>query len=333
MDDQLKALANRFRQIGQTDYRRIGRREALGDLFNFEELVPRATETAKLFIAAADQIQRGLPMQYLGPMSNIANEFETIMSQILAFSPTSGDVAQQRQGLLSQAEQTFYNAWTHLMPIAAFSRSRPELFGGLRQELEDQTKLIKQEAFAAVQKLQDLETQTQGVLASAREAAAQSGVTQQANHFDSEAKNHERFAKIWLICAVLVSLLFLGAAIALALPNLSLLPKAENLSEVIQNTSSKILILGGLAYLVIFCARNQQSHTHNSVLNRHRVNALKTFNALADAAVKEENRDIVLFHASSCIFSPQDSGFVKNPQVTDTPLSILQSLPRPTQNS
>ena len=37
-----------------------------------------------------------------------------------------------------------------------------------------------------------------------------------------------------------------------------------------------------------------------------------TFKALADAAGEDNSKDIVLNHAASCIFSPQETGYTKS---------------------
>lgn len=56
-------------------------------------------------------------------------------------------------------------------------------------------------------------------------------------------------------------------------------------------------------------AKNYTTHKHNAVVNRHRQNALLTYRALVTAAEDTGTQDIVLAHAASCIFSPQETGF------------------------
>jgi hypothetical protein len=53
-------------------------------------------------------------------------------------------------------------------------------------------------------------------------------------------------------------------------------------------------------------------HRHNAVVNKHRQNALLTYRALVEAGSEGGTRDIVLTHAASCIFAPQDTGFTKS---------------------
>jgi cobalamin biosynthesis protein CbiD len=85
--------------------------------------------------------------------------------------------------------------------------------------------------------------------------------------------------------------------------------KPASNADVFQLITSKILIFTVLGYLLIMAAKNYTTHKHNAVVNRHRQNALLTYRALVTAAEDTGTQDIVLAHAASCIFSPQETGF------------------------
>ncbi len=70
------------------------------------------------------------------------------------------------------------------------------------------------------------------------------------------------------------------------------------------------------------------SHKHNEIVNRHRQNALATFTTLADATSDAASSDIVLSHAASCIFSPQETGYAKQDSVSSDKVPGLQIIPR-----
>jgi hypothetical protein len=67
-----------------------------------------------------------------------------------------------------------------------------------------------------------------------------------------------------------------------------------------------------MGYALVLCSRTFLAHTHNAIVNRHRQNALLTFQALVNAAKEESKKDIILTHASACMFSPQETGFTKH---------------------
>ena len=59
------------------------------------------------------------------------------------------------------------------------------------------------------------------------------------------------------------------------------------------------------------------------MINKHRQNALQTFRTLVEAGTSNHAQDIVLTQAAQCIFSPQDSGYVKRNSDNANSLNIL----------
>jgi hypothetical protein len=53
-----------------------------------------------------------------------------------------------------------------------------------------------------------------------------------------------------------------------------------------------------------------RSQWHNHVVNKHRQNALSTFETFVKAASDEQTKNAVLIQATQCIFSQQPTGFV-----------------------
>lgn len=160
-----------------------------------------------------------------------------------------------------------------------------------------------------------------------RDLAAEQGVSQQASYFKVEADKHDQLAADWEGYTIKVSV---GLAIyALATAVLAMLYAPENPYQAVQFGLSKVLIFAVIAYMLFHCARTTQAHRHNAVVNRHRENALLTFNSLAAAASADESRDIVLTAAAGCIFSPQDSGYNKlGSSSSGSPVQIIEALPR-----
>jgi hypothetical protein len=141
--------------------------------------------------------------------------------------------------------------------------------------------------------------------------AAEVGVTVQAQYFKDEADKHEAAANTWegrVLKAAIVVAAF--AVLTLFLHKISWIAPTNSI-ESAQLISSKLLIFAVLSYMLLLGARNYLSHKHNAVVNRHRQNALLTYKALADAAQAKGAEDIVLAHAASCIFAPQETGYSK----------------------
>ncbi len=85
--------------------------------------------------------------------------------------------------------------------------------------------------------------------------------------------------------------------------------RPENAYETVQLAISKVLIFGVLSYMLYLATKNYLAHKHNAVINKHRQNALMTYKALVDAAKDATNKEVILMHASACIFSPQLTGY------------------------
>ena len=144
---------------------------------------------------------------------------------------------------------------------------------------------------------------SQKLLESIEKIASESGVGAHANFFADQVKQHETFSLRWLwgtIVAAGLLILWIGVSGFLE----SILP-ASGLTW-----WTRALIALVLASLLAYSAKNYMAHKHNAVVNQHRENALRTYEALVAPA--KETRDIVLNHAAACIYAPRDSGYVKD---------------------
>lgn len=149
-------------------------------------------------------------------------------------------------------------------------------------------------------------------------------MSQQAIYFKEEAQTQETLADEWLTYTYrFAGALGVFAVLSLFLHKLEWIRPASY-AETIQLVTSKVLIFSVLGYLLIMAARNYTTHKHNAVVNRHRQNALLTYRALVTAAEDSGTQDIVLAHAASCIFSPQETGFAHGKGDSGASKSVLE---------
>jgi len=90
----------------------------------------------------------------------------------------------------------------------------------------------------------------------------------------------------------------------------------------------KIFIFSILLSAAVWCGKTYRAYRHNAVVNRHRQNALATFEAFAKAASDVETKNAVLLQATQCIFSPQQTGYVSGEPESALPpvLEIVRNL-------
>lgn len=143
----------------------------------------------------------------------------------------------------------------------------------------------------------------------ARDTAAQAGVAHHAAVFKEVAEDHTKASKRWLIAAATL----IAITISVALTILYFFPTFGDLKEaaIIQRIITKLIILSSLYYAALWAAKNYRTHRHLSVLNLHRHNALRTFEAFVKAASKDDQtKNAVLLETTRSIFAPANTGYI-----------------------
>ena len=191
------------------------------------------------------------------------------------------------------------------------------------QSVRDQTENVMKD-------LSETSHNAERILEEVRAAAAKQGVTQQARYFADEADFHNTRADNWKTGLFVGSgVVFVFAVSTLFFRYIPFLT-ANSLTEAVQLAASKILVFVVLFYILVTITRNYNAHKHNSVVNKHRQNALMTFSTLAEAGNNPEARDVVLQHAAAAIYAPNDSGYIKNEErgyTSQLPVSVTPKLP------
>jgi hypothetical protein len=99
----------------------------------------------------------------------------------------------------------------------------------------------------------------------------------------------------------------------------------------IQLSIAKLLFFSLLVGAVVWIGRIYRAHRHNYVLNRHRQNALGTFNTFVDSAHDAQTKSAVLLQATQAIFVIQPTGYISQemdsgglPQILEVVKTVIQ---------
>src|SRR5712692_4026139 len=174
-------------------------------------------------------------------------------------------------------------------------------------ELTDSEEVIKRASKRAQETLREIE----GISAKAKEAASIVGVAQHASYFMDEVADHRRVSFLWLI-----STAFFGAAAAgysLWSFHLGTIFSAEGSVAWwphVTYLTSRLIVLSVIFFGIGWSAKNYRAHKHNEIVNRHRQNALRTFETFAVATSDAATKDAVLLAATKSIFEAQSSGYL-----------------------
>ena len=126
--------------------------------------------------------------------------------------------------------------------------------------------------------------------------------------FEDQAKNHQKGAWAWLIVTSALTFGF-GYIFWLLLKDLG--PTSDKLPEILTNLFTKGFFLSLIYLLLNRSIKNYTAEKHLQTINRHRQNALATFEAFVEAAGENrETRDAVLLAATDAIFDANQSGYL-----------------------
>ena len=298
-------------RIQTFDPETLGRVDDLGRQMNFAE----AVKPAEAIIA----VYRRIPMsalpdftdRQLGVIQSHANADYNIFSQILDFNAASSDAVGTRTNILANIKVRRDHIFDQLWQFVAYGVARITDTSLLETQARATIQRIEDQASKLTDQLANAKSDADTALAAIRSVASEQGVSQQAIYFKDEAQSQESLADKWLTYTYrFAAALGAFAILSLFLHKFEWIRPSSN-AESFQLITSKVLIFSVLGYLLLMAARNYATHKHNAVVNRHRQNALLTYRALVTAAESTGTQDIVLAHAASCIFSPQETGFAQ----------------------
>jgi hypothetical protein len=228
--------------------------------------------------------------------------------------------------------QTFYNTVSTAIVLAARPASLDNALTKINERLDEAkqkqdaindwfsnagTKLLDQHA-AYDQVRQDCEI----VLSDIRTKLGDIGASHHAVRFAEESDQQRKESHLWL--AIIV-----GVAICMGFYAISLEP---DLREEIAKSGSKLIwplfamrgIILSLGSVLLFIGlRSFSACRHNSVVNKHRANALDTFQIFHQSAKDDETKAAVLLEATKAVFAPAASGYLKAASDT-TPSHIIE---------
>ena len=300
---------------------KLARTDKFGPATDFSDAVEPANNIIDLCKKISVSELYRLSDGHLSELNNLLLSFVETFNRILEYDTETGaNISVVRQelstALKNQAEDSIAKLWP-LVLITQFSNDIQTDYQNEISEISIRTDKTLNEKLSEVEKLK---IDVNEILSRVKDASAEAGVSKEAGHFSDMASLHNRRSFGWLCASIVVSLITIVAAVTsiftYKIPQIA--PK--NNIETAQLISSKLIIISILGYLLVTCVRNFLSHKHNSEINRHRQNSLLTYRAFVDAAPTTDTREVVLRYAAQSVFSPQDTGYIKNQELPNNPI-------------
>jgi hypothetical protein len=303
----------------------IARSDTLGKALDFTPAVPVVGRVVQFFRLFPKEHLLSLPDTQRSQVTSHAEVCWKTVQAMLKFDPNTANPANERQGLINQLDAQFSDSVSSLGGSLAVVTAMHRTGAGVEAEAQSALNAAKSTAEKMGRLEQETSESVSRLLAEVRGVAAQAGVAHEANHFGEQAGKHATAAAEWQRYTNYTAAALIAFAILAYFVGYIVDPKTAY--QTAQLALSKVLIFSTIAFLLFQCARTMMAHRHNEVVNRHRQNALLTFNTLTGAAGDPQTKEIVLTHASACIYAPQESGFSKSGSATSSP-SLVEVLPR-----
>ena len=300
-------------------------REDLGP-FSFKEVIEPTNKLINLYKKIPKNNLDNISEQQLNTLREKIEEDLRKFQEVLEFDVKQTDPSSEQLRIINQIKASYDKTFNGIFNIVSFSQSNSIDIDLLNERVQSTIINIEKGTKEQYAELARYNNEAQDLLTEIRNVSAEKGVSQQADFFKIRADEHEKQADSWKTKVYMFALALTVYSVASIF--FHKLIKPENAYETIQLAVSKVLIFTVLSYLLYLAARNFIGHTHNMIINRHRQTALMTYKAIAGAS--EENKEIVLTHASSCIFSPQPTGYSsEHGSHTPSATSVIELLAKP----
>tara|TARA_B100000809_G_scaffold200916_1_gene201332 strand:- start:1872 stop:2870 length:999 start_codon:yes stop_codon:yes gene_type:complete len=285
----------------------LTREEELGTQFSFKEIESHFVRTIDLFKRVKEVNLNEIPFNLLNQFNGQINAAILLFDRVKTFNATVNNSANVRISLINQIRDGFDNYYTHSIPILSvgllnsndLSVERSKM-NQLITDLEKGQKASKEESEKKLKELNE-------IIDNAKSFATKAGVSKHSSVFNTESTFHETEAKKWL--GYTTKILIAIAVVAIGLAFLGLLFTGN--TQLVQFTITKVVVLSALFYGLALTNRNYKAHKHNEILNKHRQNALTTFETFSNAASDEQTKNAILLETTHSIFSNQQTGYLK----------------------
>lgn len=320
-----KSITDTLEQIQQFNFNNLSRRDDLGELLCFDAGLIDAQRLVYLYQRFPTTVLEDLPANVLNQIQKTAQDDLQTFQKILDFKPVGmPNPTRVRDSLLRELTEAYARSFNTLHPYISYAAAKSTDFTQLEREALATIHTILEEGKKSREENEKIREETKNVLTEVRRAAEEQGVSQQAEYFKENAERCETGARNWLRATGFFAIcLAIYASASLFIHKIPILVPRNNF-ETAQLAVSKILVFTVLSYMVYLSARNYMAHRHNATINRHRQTALQTFRVLVEAAPTQNEKDVVLTHASACIFAPQQTGYARDVSLRSSgPTSFL----------
>lgn len=318
----LDVFKHNLNTLIQTPIEIITRTRELGTHLDFSSITEHI-ESAKKIASKALLIDFSLLNdEKLNQFNQTFNQVLAVLKQIMEFKVedpnNQNDPIQRRNRLIDIFKSNIIAFSDTILPFLSLVTYDVEaVLNSQKMEADKLLALIREQNILANKQL---EAQSKVV--------SNTGINAHSNIFKDQSDAYRNNANIWLGFAIAILLAILCFGFYL------LHDKAPvNQIEIIYSSVARIIILTSLFYALNICNKNVKSFRHNSILNKHRHNALMSFQTFTTSTEDEMTKNSILLEATRTIYGIQNTGFGDSDNDPENPIKVIEILKNITKPS
>ncbi|MEW5249921.1 hypothetical protein [Microbulbifer discodermiae] len=309
-ETMLEQATSSLLRIQEFDAKNLPRFGELERTLNFPDVVEPVKRLIELYRRLAVEALEDFPYSIQEKVKEHCDNAYKRFEDVINFEPAEYESPSVELGRYVMKIMGIYDStFTSLHPYISYSLHRSTDLSSSAAATRSVLKSFEMETKNIKKDLLKTQEEAANILLNIRNIAAEEGVTQQAIYFKEESEGHDSQAASWRTGVFVVASLFATFAITSIFLHKWTWLAPTTTFETAQLVTSKLVIFGVLAYLLIISVRNYLNHKHNSIVNKHRQNALMTYKAMVEATDDAGSREAILIQAAACIYNPQATGY------------------------
>lgn len=300
-------------------------RPAWGEI-NFSEVVGFWNERFRRVLEALIESNLNfLEIDDFPGIYKVLGSIEQIAQGISDFSPLSVDSPLNRrnqlQGQMKDSIQAFVDHVQHYSLLLTLEQLRSDERHQTEKKLADEANSLIASLRESEADAQEKADEVRNILEGARAATAKIGVEKHSQIFSSESESLHTTSNRWMIATIIMTVLSISAAIFFYMNPVDV---KSDVALSIQAVVAKIIIMSILLSAIVWCGKNYRAFAHEASVNKHRANALSTFQTFVAATDEIDIRNAVLLEATRSIFSQAPSGYLDKGDASGADTRVLE---------
>jgi hypothetical protein len=305
-EKQLEDLLNRLRTFARIDKTSLLRLE-LGEELSFQICEKPLSKMQTLYTSLLELQFDQFSTNSIGELNNASRGAHDVFKSILGFTVRDHDSPfSMRDQIVRKIHEVHERCLEVVPPLIASALAVSE-----NKTASREIKALTEEAKKGLEAIRVAQKQAIDLVPKIREIAESAGVSEHARYFKAEADHHSKYATRWLVASTILALIAILVGLWIVI---TYGPTDSNIKEFTEVMAyfaiSKLLIVSAILSGAYWAAKTYKSHRHNAVVNRHRQNALLTFQVFAQSASDDQTKNAILLEATRCIFGPQATGYI-----------------------